>query len=216
MFRIPVFNESKDLIQQLPFGEATRGGNNGACFRGSFVFIRAFKSPVHFTLSYGFLCFFVFLNLWERKKTLVEFLIMGSIADIASILRENDVKVLYVEYNISKEIVFRVPEKDDRAFLPPMGFVTVYEAHLRSGLCLLISDELMSIFQALQVPIAQFHANAIRYLCSLYIFLRQHSRLITMPMVRGLFKLNQGAEWISLSPHGGLKISAVIYESLKN
>ncbi|GMH20530.1 hypothetical protein Nepgr_022371 [Nepenthes gracilis] len=59
------------------------------------------------------------------------------------------------------EIAFRVPWKDDRAFLPPTSFVTVYKAHLRSRLRLPISDELMSIFRALQVPIAQFHANAI-------------------------------------------------------
>ncbi|GMG99403.1 hypothetical protein Nepgr_001243 [Nepenthes gracilis] len=96
---------------------------------------------------------------------------MASVANIASVLRENDVKVLYIEYNIPKEIVFRVLGKDDRAFLPLEGFVTIYEAHLRSGLHFSVVDELLSIFQALRIPIVQFHANAIWYLCSFYIFL---------------------------------------------
>ncbi|GMH16342.1 hypothetical protein Nepgr_018183 [Nepenthes gracilis] len=117
---------------------------------------------------------------------------MTSVADIASILREDDVNVLYVEYNIPQEIAFHVPGKNDRAFLSPAGFVTVYEAHLRSGLRLPILNELMSIFQVLQVPITQFRANAIRYLCSICIFLHQHSRQLTISMVRGIFKLNQG------------------------
>ncbi|GMH17410.1 hypothetical protein Nepgr_019251 [Nepenthes gracilis] len=85
---------------------------------------------------------------------------MASVVNIASVLRENDMKVLYVEYNIPQEIAFCVPGKDDRAFLLLTGFVT-----------------------ALQIPIAQFHANDVRYLCSLCIFLRQHLRLLTMSMV---------------------------------
>ncbi|GMH26592.1 hypothetical protein Nepgr_028435 [Nepenthes gracilis] len=35
-------------------------------------------------------------------------------------------------------------------------------------------------------------------------------------MVRMLFKFNQGAEWISLVPRCGLRVSTIIYNSLKN
>ncbi|GMH24037.1 hypothetical protein Nepgr_025880 [Nepenthes gracilis] len=64
--RSQAFNESEDLIRQPPFGETTRGGNDGACFR-------------------------------EKKKTLI--LIMASIAEIASVFRQNGMKVPIAQFH---------------------------------------------------------------------------------------------------------------------
>ncbi|GMH04698.1 hypothetical protein Nepgr_006538, partial [Nepenthes gracilis] len=52
-------------------------------------------------------------------------MVSTSVANIFSVLRENDVKALYVEFNIPKDIAWRVPNKDDRAFSPPVGHMTV-------------------------------------------------------------------------------------------
>ncbi|GMH14394.1 hypothetical protein Nepgr_016235 [Nepenthes gracilis] len=79
---------------------------------------------------------------------------------IASTLIETDLKELYVEYNVPKAIVSRIFDKEDRAYSPPEGCITIYEAHLRSGLCLSIPDELREILITLKVPIAQLHTNA--------------------------------------------------------
>ncbi|GMG99133.1 hypothetical protein Nepgr_000973 [Nepenthes gracilis] len=79
---------------------------------------------------------------------------MASVADIASVLRESDVKVLCVEFNVPKEIAWRVPGRNDRAFAPLVGHITVYEAHLRSGLRLPLSDDLQSVLRALRINTA--------------------------------------------------------------
>ncbi|GMH15085.1 hypothetical protein Nepgr_016926 [Nepenthes gracilis] len=83
-------------------------------------------------------------------------------------------------------MAWRVPSKDDKAFTPPEGYITVYEAHLRSSLRLPLPEELESIMNAL------------------------------MTGVRVMFKLSLGSEWISLSPRTGIKISTVIHDLLKN
>ncbi|GMH16843.1 hypothetical protein Nepgr_018684 [Nepenthes gracilis] len=141
---------------------------------------------------------------------------MASVADIASVLRENDVKALCVEFNVPKEIAWRVPGRNDKAFAPPARHIKVYEAYLRSGLRLPLPDDLQSLLKALRVPIAQLHANTIRYLCTLYIFLRKRGKKLRMSIVKVLFKINQGGEWISLVPHPDLKINKAIYDLLKN
>ncbi|GMH04699.1 hypothetical protein Nepgr_006539, partial [Nepenthes gracilis] len=41
-------------------------------------------------------------------------------------------------------------------------------------------------------------------------------RRLTMSMVKGLLKINQGGEWISLVPRSGLKVNTAIYGLLKN
>ncbi|GMH23339.1 hypothetical protein Nepgr_025182 [Nepenthes gracilis] len=52
----------------------------------------------------------------------------------ASIIKTSEVRELYFGFNISKSIVFWMPNEGDRACSPPEGYVTIYEAHLRSGL----------------------------------------------------------------------------------
>ncbi|GMH28055.1 hypothetical protein Nepgr_029898 [Nepenthes gracilis] len=113
---------------------------------------------------------------------------MASVIDFASVLREDDVKALCVEFDITKEIVWRVPGKKDRAYAPLEGHITVNEVHLRSGLRLPLLEELESIMKALRVPIAQLHANAVRYLCTMCIFARKLGQKFKMSGVRVLFK----------------------------
>ncbi|GMH15876.1 hypothetical protein Nepgr_017717 [Nepenthes gracilis] len=107
---------------------------------------------------------------------------MASVADIASVLREVDVKALCVQFNIPKKIAWRVTGKDDRAFAPPAGHITVYEVHLRSSLRLPLPDDLLPVLRALRVPIAQLHANVVRYLYTFCVFLRKHSKRLRMSM----------------------------------
>ncbi|GMH30278.1 hypothetical protein Nepgr_032121 [Nepenthes gracilis] len=117
---------------------------------------------------------------------------MVSITVITSVLRETDVKELYIEYNIPKEIVFRVFAKKDRACLPLEGFATIYEAHLRSGLCIPVPDELLEIFHDSSGSYHIVSRECRGYLCTFCIFLCQHSKWLTVAMVRVFFKFNQG------------------------
>ncbi|GMH07240.1 hypothetical protein Nepgr_009080 [Nepenthes gracilis] len=150
------------------------------------------------------------------EETLEPFPIMASVADFSSDLRENDIKALCVEFNIPKEMAWRVPGADDRASYPPEGYFTVYEAHLRSGLRLPLPEELQSIMAALQIPIAQVHANAMRYICTLCIFSRKLDQKFRMSGLKVIFKVTQGPEWTSLSSRTGIKINTAIHDSLKN
>ncbi|GMH26682.1 hypothetical protein Nepgr_028525 [Nepenthes gracilis] len=111
---------------------------------------------------------------------------MVSVADFSSDLRENDIKTLCVEFNIPKWTAWRVPGEDDKALSPPEGYITVYEAHLMSGLRLPLPEEFESIMTAL------------------------------MSGLKVIFKVTQGAEWISLSTRTGIKINKAIHDSLKN
>ncbi|GMH31450.1 hypothetical protein Nepgr_033293 [Nepenthes gracilis] len=86
----------------------------------------------------------------------------STVTQIVSVIRASQVRELYVEYNIPKSIVFTMPDEGDRVCFPPEGCITLYEAHLRSGLHLPILDELLDILTALQIPIARLHANAER------------------------------------------------------
>ncbi|GMH04667.1 hypothetical protein Nepgr_006507 [Nepenthes gracilis] len=83
-----------------------------------------------------------------------------SITQIDSVIKAGEVRELYIEYNIHKLIVFKMSSKGDRVCSPPEGCITIYDTHLKSGLRLPVSDELLDILTALQIPIAQFYANA--------------------------------------------------------
>lgn len=61
-------------------------------------------------------------------------LVEGKVAEYASILDESRIRFLARTYNFPPSAEMIVPRSEDRACAPPIGFVTIYEDSLRSGL----------------------------------------------------------------------------------
>ncbi|GMH21369.1 hypothetical protein Nepgr_023211 [Nepenthes gracilis] len=82
------------------------------------------------------------------------------IAVISSILTCRDVVSLYKRYNISDSIPYVLPEVDDAACNPPLGYITIYEVHLKVGLHIQLAKELGEILRVLEIPMARLHPSA--------------------------------------------------------
>ncbi|GMH07714.1 hypothetical protein Nepgr_009554 [Nepenthes gracilis] len=139
----------------------------------------------------------------------------SKVESIKSVLTTEEMEKIIFQYKIPSSYLRSIPKETDRADSPPTGYITVYEAHLKSGLRFPLASELQTIFSDLGVSIARYHANAVRYLCNLCIFFRLRGTTLNTSIVRALFKFCQNGDWISLSPRD-LNISGVIIDTVKN
>ncbi|GMH23217.1 hypothetical protein Nepgr_025060 [Nepenthes gracilis] len=83
-----------------------------------------------------------------------------------SVLTAGAIASLVVDYGLPSDWSYRTPGALDRAKRPPAGYITVYEHYLR-GLCYPMHCTLYALVNALRVPVARLHPNALLYLVSM-------------------------------------------------
>ncbi|KAH0455926.1 hypothetical protein IEQ34_015958 [Dendrobium chrysotoxum] len=74
--------------------------------------------------------------------------------DAASTITGDSLIILHKNFHILNDVVMTVLKKSDRAGLPPLGYLTVYETSLRAGLCFSPPVELVEILKRCRVSLS--------------------------------------------------------------
>ncbi|KAH0448978.1 hypothetical protein IEQ34_022778 [Dendrobium chrysotoxum] len=107
----------------------------------------------------------------SRRSTLID--------DISSSITSDGLIIIHKKFHLLDDLVMAVPKKTDRARDPPNGFITMYEMTLRAGLRFPLAPELLGIFKACGVPLAQFLCKTVTIIMGLTVFHRERGvRLI--------------------------------------
>ncbi|GMH06392.1 hypothetical protein Nepgr_008232 [Nepenthes gracilis] len=133
-----------------------------------------------------------------------------------SVLTTSTIAFLIVDYGIPNNWCYHAPGSTGRTNAPPGGFVTVYENHLRGGLHYLMPCTLYALVEALGVPIARLHPDALCCLVSLYIFSLLHADAFDNKAALLIFRFTESEDWVSVSPKTGFHFHETNPNSVKN
>ncbi|PKU68132.1 hypothetical protein MA16_Dca015634 [Dendrobium catenatum] len=132
-----------------------------------------------------------------------------SIDDVPSSITSDDALIaIRKKYHLPNDLVMAVPKKTDRARYPPKGFITLYEMTLRAGLRFSLAPELLEIFRACGVPLAQFLCRTVTIIVGLTVFYRERGVKMTIDHLSKMCKLTsdvqgcvlcRGRKWLDFS-----------------
>ncbi|PKU63101.1 hypothetical protein MA16_Dca025837 [Dendrobium catenatum] len=134
---------------------------------------------------------------------------LSLIDDVPSSITSDDTLVaIHKKYHMSNDLVMVVPKKIDRARDPPKGFITLYEMTLRASLRFPLAPELLEIFRACGVPLAQFLCKTVTIIVGLTVFYRERGVKLTIDHLSKMCKLTsdvqgrvlcRGRKWLDFS-----------------
>ncbi|KAI0522350.1 hypothetical protein KFK09_004729 [Dendrobium nobile] len=76
--------------------------------------------------------------------------------DLASTVTSDSLIIFRKKFHFPNDVVAVAPKRSDRASVPPPGYLTICETHLRSGLRFPLPAELIEILMHCGVSISQF------------------------------------------------------------
>ncbi|KAH0449225.1 hypothetical protein IEQ34_023025 [Dendrobium chrysotoxum] len=147
------------------------------------------------------------------------------IDDISSTITSDGLIIFRKEFLLTNDLVMVVPKEPDRARYPPSGFITVYEMALRAGLRFPLAPELIKIFRACGVPLAQFLCRIIMIIVGLTAFYRERGVKLTVDHLSKMCRLTsdfqgrvvcRGNKWLDFSTRDPFKNWSSLIFFVKN
>ena len=114
--------------------------------------------------------------------------------DIVSRLEPSDLEKIRDLYHIPQNVVLVVPGLNWRASCPPVGWVCLYEGHLRAGLRFPLVPFVRNILNEYRVPLAQIVPNGIRILMKFLLLCGENEVEPTIELFRFCFQLRKAAQ----------------------
>ncbi|KAH0453349.1 hypothetical protein IEQ34_017673 [Dendrobium chrysotoxum] len=99
--------------------------------------------------------------------------------DAASTITGDALIILHKNFHIPNDVVTMVPQRSDRAGLPPPGYFTVNETSLRAGLRFPPPAELVEISKRCGVSLSQFSYRAMSVTVGLILLFRDRGAVLT-------------------------------------
>ena len=111
-----------------------------------------------------------------------------------SSLRPSDVRRIRAKYFIPEVIALGVPDRTWRASRPPIGWICLYEEHLKACLRFSLHPFIPMLLNEYRVPLAQIVPNGIRILIKFFIIYVEHGIEPTIELFRFCFQLRKAAQ----------------------
>ncbi|KAH0466605.1 hypothetical protein IEQ34_003843 [Dendrobium chrysotoxum] len=108
--------------------------------------------------------------------------------DVASIITSDSLAAIRKKFHVPNNMLIIAPKRTDRAHSPPQGFVAVYEMTLHAGLRFPPAPELLDIFKACGVALAQFLCRATTIIVGLIVFFRERGATLTVEYLSKMCK----------------------------
>ncbi|KAH0463548.1 hypothetical protein IEQ34_008130 [Dendrobium chrysotoxum] len=133
--------------------------------------------------------------------------------------------VIYKKIHLTNDLVMASPRKSDQVRVPPSGFITVYEMMLHTGLRSPQAPQLLEIFKACDVPLAQFLCRTVTIIVGLMIFYMEHDVKLTVDYLSKMCRftsdfqgrvLYRGKKWLDFSTCVPSKNWSRLFFFLKN
>ncbi|KAH0464739.1 hypothetical protein IEQ34_004842 [Dendrobium chrysotoxum] len=99
--------------------------------------------------------------------------------DATSTITGDFLIVLHRKFHIPNDVVTTVLKKPDQADLPPPGYLTICETHLRAGLSFPPPTELIEISKRCRVSLSQFSYRAMSVMVGLIALFRDWGAVLT-------------------------------------
>ncbi|KAL0908270.1 hypothetical protein M5K25_022758 [Dendrobium thyrsiflorum] len=99
--------------------------------------------------------------------------------DPVSTITGDHLTVLRKRFHFPNDLVVTVPKRSDRACLPPLGYLAIYEANMRAGLQFPPPPELIEILVACGVSLSQFSFRATSVTVGLIAFFKDRGAVLT-------------------------------------
>ncbi|KAH0458426.1 hypothetical protein IEQ34_013741 [Dendrobium chrysotoxum] len=117
----------------------------------------------------------------SRRSTLID--------DVSSSITLDGLIIICKKFHLPDDLVMVVPKKTDQAQDPPNGFFTIYEMTLRAGLRFPLAPELLEIFRACGVPLAQFLCRTVKIIVGLTSLQEELRHISQYVLEEKLFKI---------------------------
>ncbi|KAH0456512.1 hypothetical protein IEQ34_014419 [Dendrobium chrysotoxum] len=136
----------------------------------------------------------------SRRSTLID--------DVSSTITSDGLIIFRKKFHLPNDLVMVAPKESDRARYPPSGFITMYEMTLRAGLRFSLASELLEIFKACGVPLAQFLCRTVTIIVGLTAFYRERGAKLTVDHLSKMCRLTsdsqghilcRGKKWLDFS-----------------
>ncbi|KAI0523469.1 hypothetical protein KFK09_005864 [Dendrobium nobile] len=99
--------------------------------------------------------------------------------DLASTVTSDSLIIFRKKFHFPNDVVAVAPKRSDRAGVPPHGYLTICETHLRSGLRFSLPAELIEILMHCGVSISQFTYRGMSVMIGLIALFRDRGAILT-------------------------------------
>ncbi|KAI0492451.1 hypothetical protein KFK09_011775 [Dendrobium nobile] len=99
--------------------------------------------------------------------------------DLASTVTSDSLIIFRKKFHFPNDVVAVAPKRSDRAGVPPPGYLTICETHLRSGLRFPLPAELIEILMHCGVSISQFTYRGMSVMIGLIALFRDRGAILT-------------------------------------
>ncbi|KAL3533159.1 hypothetical protein ACH5RR_006680 [Cinchona calisaya] len=120
--------------------------------------------------------------------------------NISNCLDPEDIKILRDRCRFLKNVHIRLPTAEDRAHLPPPGYLTVYQEQLEAGLRLPIAHLLVNLSNHWDISISQLTPNALQVIAGFTFLCRLHDISLSLDTFRMMLKLSPTKGFFYISP----------------
>ncbi|KAH0460302.1 hypothetical protein IEQ34_010965 [Dendrobium chrysotoxum] len=93
------------------------------------------------------------------------------IHEVSSLITSDGLIIIHKKFHLPDDLVMVVPKKTNQAQDHPNGLFTIYEMTLHASLRFPLAPELLKIFRACGVPLAQFLCMTIMIIVGLWFFI---------------------------------------------
>ncbi|KAL3497444.1 hypothetical protein ACH5RR_040176 [Cinchona calisaya] len=120
--------------------------------------------------------------------------------NISNCLDPENIKILRDRCCFLKNVHIRLPNTEDRAHLPLLGHLTVYQEELEAGLRLSIAPLLVNLSNHWDISISQLTPNALRVIAGFTFLCRLHDIPLSLDTFRMMLKLSPTKGFFYISP----------------
>ncbi|KAI0520564.1 hypothetical protein KFK09_008040 [Dendrobium nobile] len=99
--------------------------------------------------------------------------------DLASTVTSDSLIIFRKKFHFPNDVVAVAPKRSDRAGVPPPGYLTICETHLRSGLRFPLPAELIEVLMHCGVSISQFTYRGMSVMIGLIALFRDRGAILT-------------------------------------
>lgn len=130
----------------------------------------------------------------------------GSVTTHASSLKASDLLWISREYRFPQSFRLVVPQPEDRACWPPVGFVGIYEDSPKGGLRVPYPTIYTELQHFLGISIAQLYPNAIRQITGLTVISSRRDFPLTLGLLNRFFKFMSNGDRFYLVPQFSFRV----------
>lgn len=124
----------------------------------------------------------------------------GRVLKYSSFLSKSHVLKLARECSLPGKALLMLPDSEDRACSPPVGFITLYEDSLKNGLRLPLSPVIADLLRELGIPLAQLTPNSFKHIIALLVHIVRLDSEPCAGLIRRFFQFKNSEGWFYATP----------------